>query len=92
MQYNHFQLLHDVMEDQAKKLTVQMPISDLAETRIALLKELFTQHKGNKPLHFTFYDFEDEMKLHMPSRKTKIAISKELLDALKEGEVSYKLN
>ena len=92
IQYNHFQLLHDVMESQAKKLTIQMPINDLAEKRIAILKDLFRSHKGDKQLHFTLYDTEDEVKLNMPSRKTKVAISKELLNQLKEEEVSYKLN
>ena len=92
IQYNHFQLLHDVMESQAKKLTVQMPIHDLAEKRITILKDLFKSHKGDKQLHFTLYDTEDEVKLNMPSRKTKVAISKELLNQLKEEEVSYKLN
>ena len=74
MQYNHFQLLHDVMEQQAKKITLQMPITDLAEKRIQLLKDLFKTHKGDKQVHFTLYDFEDEVKLNMPSRKTKISL------------------
>ncbi|MEZ4874304.1 MAG: DNA polymerase III subunit alpha [Flavobacteriaceae bacterium] len=92
MQYNHFQLLHDVMESQAKKLTIQMPISDLAEKRIDLLKQLMKNHKGDKQLHFALYDVEDEVKLNMPSRKTKVAINKELLQELNAQEVMYKLN
>ncbi|MCH9660454.1 MAG: DNA polymerase III subunit alpha [Bacteroidetes bacterium] len=92
MQYNHFMMLHDVMEQQAKKLTIHMPITDLAEKRIALLKELFETHKGEKQVHFTMYDVEEKVKLNMPSRKTKIAISKELLDELSAKEVVYKLN
>ena len=92
MQYNHFQLLHDVMENQAKKLTLQIPITELAEKRIEILKDIFKTHKGDKQLHFTIYDLEDEVKLNMPSRKAKIAINKELLDELREQEVSFKLN
>ncbi|MEZ4858424.1 MAG: DNA polymerase III subunit alpha [Flavobacteriaceae bacterium] len=92
LQYHHFQLLHDVMENQAKKLTIQLPINDLAEKRISLLKDLFRSHKGDKQLHFTVYDVEEEVKLNMPSRKTKVAINKELLSQLKAQEVNYKLN
>ncbi|GAB5398791.1 MAG: DNA polymerase III subunit alpha [Aureisphaera sp.] len=92
MQYNHFIMLHDVMEQQARKLTIQMKIDELAEKRIALLKDLFRTHKGDKQLHFTMYDVKDKVKLNMPSRKTKVAISKELLDELKEQKVTYKLN
>ncbi|NND64035.1 MAG: DNA polymerase III subunit alpha, partial [Flavobacteriaceae bacterium] len=92
LQYNHFQLLHDVMGSQAKKLTIQMPIGELQEKRIKVLKDLFKSHKGDAQLHFTMYDIEEKVKLNMPSRKTKVAISKELLDELKEQEVVYKLN
>ncbi|MEM7085336.1 MAG: DNA polymerase III subunit alpha [Bacteroidota bacterium] len=92
MQYNQFAMLHDVMGNQARKLTIQMPIEQLQEQRIKLLKEVFKAHKGDSQLHFTMYDVEDKVKLNMPSRKTKVAISKELLDELKEKEIVYKLN
>ena len=92
IQYNQFQMLHDVMDNQAKKLTIKLPIDQLHEKRIATLKDLFGAHKGDAQLHFTLYDMEEEVKLNMPSRKTKVAISKELLEALQAEEVVYKLN
>ena len=92
MQYNHFQMLHDVMGDQAKKLTLRIPIDELYEKRIALIKTILKTHKGDAQLHFTMYDMEEKIKLNMMSRKHKVAISKELLDKLKEEEVDYKLN
>lgn len=92
MQYNHFQMLHDVMGDQAKKLTLRIPIDELHEKRIALIKTMLKSHKGDAQLHFTMYDMEEKIKLNMMSRKHKVAISKELLDKLKEEEVDYKLN
>ncbi len=92
IQYNSFQMLHDVMDQQAKKLTVKMSIDGLHEKRIKHLQELFTAHKGDKQLHFTLYDLDDKVKLNMPSRKTKIHINKELLDALREEDLAYKLN
>jgi len=49
-------------------------------------------HKGDKQLHFALYDLEEEVKLNMPSRKTKVAINKELLQELNAQEVMYKLN
>lgn len=92
MQYNHFQMLHDVMGDQAKKLTLRIPIDELHEKRIAIIKTMLKSHKGDAQLHFTMYDMEEKIKLNMMSRKHKVAISKELLDKLKEEEVDYKLN
>jgi DNA polymerase-3 subunit alpha len=92
MQFNNFQLLHDVMDTYAKKLSVQLQISDLQESRISKLKELFTMHKGDSLLNFIIYDTEEQIKLNMPSRKQKVKISQELLDELESDGVFYKLN
>jgi DNA polymerase-3 subunit alpha len=92
MQFNNFQLLHDVMDTYAKKLSVQLQISDLQESRISKLKELFTMHKGENLLNFIIYDTEEQIKLNMPSRKQKVKISQELLDELEANDVFYKLN
>lgn len=92
LQYNSMQLLHDVMETQARKLTIQMPIEDIQEDRISLLKELFETHKGEKHLHFVIYEVENKVKLSMPSRKQKVNITQELLDELESKQVSYRLN
>jgi DNA polymerase-3 subunit alpha len=92
LQYNSMQMLHDVMDNQAKKLTIQMPIEELQEERIRLLKDLFNTHKGDKQLHFVIYQMEEKLKLNMPSRKQKVNISQELLDELHKEQVSYKLN
>ncbi|PKA82636.1 DNA polymerase III alpha subunit [Ulvibacter sp. MAR_2010_11] len=92
LQYNSMQLLHDVMDSQARKLTIQMPIEDLAEDTIKSLKELFKLHKGDKPLQFVIYEMEEKVKLTMPSRKQKVHISQELLDELEMAQVQYRLN
>ncbi len=92
VQYNHLQMLHDVMGNQAKKLTLRIPIDQLHEKRIALIKDMLKSHKGDAQLHFTMYDQEEKVKLNMMSRKHKVEISKELLDRLKEEEIDYKLN
>jgi DNA polymerase III subunit alpha len=92
LQYNSMQMLHDVMDSQAKKLTIQMPVEELKEERIELLKDLFKTHKGDKQLHFIIYEQEYEVQLNMPSRNQKVNISQELLDELELKQVSYKLN
>jgi len=92
VQFNSFQLLHDVMDVYAKKLSIQLQISDLQETRISKLKELFTMHKGDNLLNFIIYDTEEQIKLNMSSRRQKVKISQELLDELENNDVHYKLN
>jgi DNA polymerase-3 subunit alpha len=92
LQYNSMQLLHDVMDSQARKLTIQMPVEDLEDGKIDFLKDLFTTHKGDKQLHFVIYEVENKVKLSMPSKKQKVNISNELLIELEREQVSYKLN
>ncbi|WP_434037466.1 DNA polymerase III subunit alpha [Formosa sp. 4Alg 33] len=92
IQFNSFQLLHDVMDQYAKKLSVQLNIANLTETKVSDLKHLFDTHVGTKLLNFLVYDQEDKVKLPMVSRTQKITISQELLHALDEQEVYYKLN
>ena len=92
LQFNSFQLLHDVMDTYAKKLSIQLHISDLQQHRISVLQDLFRTHRGEKALNFIVYDNEEKIKLTMPSRKQKVKISQELLDELDTHNVMFKLN
>ena len=92
IQFNNFQLLHDVMDTYAKKLSIQLSIDDLGEGKISDLKEMFNMHDGKHALNFVIYDNTEKLKLIMPSRKQKVKISQELLNELEECDVKYKLN
>ncbi len=92
IQFNSFQLLHDVMETYARKLTIQIDINALSESSIEQLKTILTHHTGNHTLNFVVYEMEEKIKLHMPSRKQKVNISQELLKTLEEESIYYKLN
>ena len=92
LQFNSFQLLHDIMESYAKKLSIQLNIKELSEEKIQNIKELLQMHSGNHSLKFVVYDDDEELKLEMNSRLQKIKISQELLEELKAQEVFYKLN
>ncbi len=92
IQFTDFMLLHEVMDTFAKKLTIQLNIDDLKEDNIQWMKEIFRNHRGNHILNFVVYEMKDQVKLHMPSRKQKVQISQELLTALEEQQVLYKLN
>lgn len=92
LQYNGFQLLHDVLENHSKKLTLQFPLDQLKTNDIDTLKDLLETHKGTKPLLFVVYEEAERIKLTMPSRKYKINISRELLEKLQEKQIRYRLN
>ncbi|MCA0131577.1 DNA polymerase III subunit alpha [Winogradskyella alexanderae] len=92
IQFNNFQLLHDVMDTYAKKLSVQLNIDDLEKDKITELQDVFKMHKGKHALNFVIYDHDEKLKLNMPSRKQKVKISQELLQELEDCDVKYKLN
>ena len=92
IQFNSFQLLHDVMDTYAKKLSIQLNIEDLSENKIRSIKELLHMHEGSNILNFLIYDTQEKLKLNMSSRKQKVKISQELLNELKDLDLHYKLN
>jgi len=92
LQFNNFQLLHDVMDTHAKKLSIQLNIDDLRDEKIKALKDLLQMHPGNQVLNFVIYDNDDNIKLQMPSRKQKVKVSQELLDELENNKLFFKLN
>jgi DNA polymerase-3 subunit alpha len=92
IQFNSFQLLHDVMGVYAKKLSIQLNIEDLNENKIKNIKELLHMHEGSNILNFLIYDTREKLKLNMSSRKQKVKISQELLNELKDLDLHYKLN
>ncbi|MFV0539747.1 MAG: DNA polymerase III subunit alpha [Aestuariibaculum sp.] len=92
LQFNNFQLLQDVMEQYAKKLSIQVNIDDLKQEKIVRLKELVQMHPGNQILNFIVYDNNEQIKLSMHSRKQKVKVSQELLTELSDCNVKFKLN
>lgn len=92
LQFNDFKQLQDVMDSYAKKLTIKLDIDRLQENRIQILKNTLTSHKGDHILNFVVYEMQDEIKLNLSSRKQKVKINSELLSALEENEIHYKLN
>ena len=92
IQFNNFQLLHDVMDTYARKLSVQLNIKELQEESVMWLKQLFDTHPGNQSLNFVVYDNAEKIKLPMMSRKQKIKVSQELLKELDERQIYYKIN
>ncbi len=92
LQFNSFQLLHDVMEKNVRKLSIQLNIKELETDRIQYLKELIAMHPGNHALNFLVYDNRDKIKLTMISRKQKINVSNEFLNELQENQIHYLIN
>lgn len=92
IQFNQVQMLQDILQAYARKLTIQLDVDSLEESHIVQLKSLLQSHRGDHTLNFVVYERDNEIKLTMPSRKQKVQITNELLSELEKQEVFYKLN
>jgi DNA polymerase-3 subunit alpha len=93
LQFTDFKLLHDTMDELCKKITIQIPITEVTNERVSKLESIFSKNsKGKQNVHFTIWDNQEKIELNLPSRNTKTKISKEFLDTLEKEQVAYKLN
>ena len=92
LQFNGFQLLHDVLEHYTKKLTINLNLKALEEKTVLHLKEVLQMHPGNHALNFVVYDVKEKIKLQMASRRQKVQVTQELLDQLDNTDIRYKIN
>ncbi len=92
MHYLNFEMLQNTIENNAKKITLQLDIKELSEEKINLLQQHLKSFKGDKPLYFNVYDSEKKVKLTLNSKKQKVKITPDLLQDLESQEWFYKLN
>ena len=92
LQFNSFQQLQDVMEAQARKITIQLNVADLTEEQVHQIKELIAESPGEKQLSFVVYEMKEQLKLTMQSRRQKVGITNAFIEALEREEIHYKLN
>ena len=92
IQFINFEMLHDVLSNNSKKITLQVDIHQLESERIKQLKKELSGFRGDKQIFFDVIDPKKQIKLTMASRKQKVNISQELLSLLEENSWHYKLN
>ena len=92
IQFINFEMLHDVLSNNSKKITLQVDIHQLDSESIKQLKKELSGFRGDKPIFFDVIDSKKQIKLTMASRKQKVNISQELLSLLEENSWHYKLN
>ena len=92
MHYLNFEMLQNTIENNAKKITLQLDIKELNEEKINLLQQHLKSFKGDKPLFFNVYDSEKKVKLMLNSKKQKVKITPDLLQDLESQQWFYKLN
>ena len=92
LKFTEFKLLHDVIDDLCKKMTIKIPLEELHEQSIKNFEQICKKNKGKQSLRFVIYDVDDKIELDVPSRNTKIKISSDLLKTLENEHINFKLN
>ena len=92
IQFNNFEMLHDTLKTNVKKITLMFEVKQLNEERVSELKKVFSSFKGEKQLYVDVFDTEEKIKLTLPSRKQRLEVNNELLSVLEEQKIPYQLN
>ena len=92
VQFLNFEMLHNTIEKNAKKLILQLDVNEINEEKIDSLKDHLKTFKGDKPLVFNIYDSQKKIKLTLNSKKQKVKITQDLLNELDRQKWYYKLN
>ncbi|MEZ4810293.1 MAG: DNA polymerase III subunit alpha [Allomuricauda sp.] len=92
LQFNKVEAIQDVLESYTKKLTIELRIDDLKEDNIYQLKDTLKLHKGDHPVNFNIHEMNEKITVHLRSRKQKVHVTSELLQALEKQDVYYTLN
>jgi len=92
LKFTDFKLLHDIMDELCKKVTIKIPLQEITNETISNLESILKKSPGKQNLHFTVWDAKEKIEVSLPSRNTKVNISNELLAMLKNEQIQYKLN
>ena len=92
LKFTDFKLLHDIMDDLCKKITLKIPLQEIKENTVLNLETILKNNPGKQALNFTIWDAKEKIEVSLPSRNTKIHISNELLATLKNQQIDFKLN
>ncbi|WP_299051525.1 DNA polymerase III subunit alpha [uncultured Polaribacter sp.] len=92
IKFTDFKLLHDIMDELCKKLTIKIPVEEVNEENILNLEGILKNNIGKQSLRFTIWDAKEKIEVNLPSRNTKINVSNELLATLSYQQIKFKLN
>ncbi|WP_298779990.1 DNA polymerase III subunit alpha [uncultured Polaribacter sp.] len=92
LKFTDFKLLHDIMDELCKKITIKIPLQEIKEDTILNLESILKNSPGSQSLNFTVWDAKEKIEINLPSRNTKIKITNELLSTLESQQINFKLN
>jgi DNA polymerase-3 subunit alpha len=91
----NIELLSEIREKMAKKITIDLELDDLDDKLLDNLNKLLSKNKkkGGCSIRFEVSDKTNDTKIELPSRSIKVEPSNDLFDSLqKMKQLTYKLN
>lgn len=86
-------LLPDEKDKLIENISITIPIHDLDEAMINELYTLIKKNPGKSLLYFKVVDGTNNISLNLFSRNTKLNVTRELVDYLKESDcIDFKIN
>ena len=92
LQFVGMQMLQDVMDNQAKKITLDLPINRIKKEMMEEIEAILKENLGDKPLYISIREEEERILVTMSSKKYRVDISNKLLQELEKTQINYKLN
>ena len=83
--------LYNLLEKQSKELILDIPEHMINKDFTDQLFDLFTKHKGKVPLQVKIKSPADKINIDYQSKAVKVHVTEELLKALDELGVEYKV-
>jgi DNA polymerase-3 subunit alpha len=87
--FTQMQQLQDVMAGSAKKLVIDLHVSEIQESKVMALKEMLTQHEGEHFLSFNLKDHDEKISIDMSSKLQKVNVTTQLLEMLDDAGINY---
>ena len=86
-------LMQDKKDQLIEKICITVPIHDLDEPTLNELSTLIKNNPGNSLLYFRVVDGEHNVSLNLFAHGTKLNVTRELVDFLKENDnIDFKIN
>ena len=82
MQFLKFEMLQNTLDTNAKKLTLQLDAQQLQSEDVQQIQNVLNEHPGEKNLEIELFYPQENIRVPLKSKRKKVDISKELLQAL----------
>ena len=93
LQFTSFELLHDIIEKYAKKITLEFPLSQIKLDKLDKLENILENNKGETPLYISISEPKEKLKIDFNKTKNKdVMICETLLQELEDQEIQFKIN